>query len=136
GMYYEWLLDPDAGLRGVLTNWVARRPATLQSKLLVGFLLLVGGFFLVGWVGFAAMEDMHVRLHLLEVRAEWLGHLRTIQVATQAEQALLDEVAAAPRPEAVDRLRQLDAQVQAELAHLLNYPPHPDAFVMHTPYLR
>jgi signal transduction histidine kinase/DNA-binding response OmpR family regulator len=129
-LYYVLLAEPDAGLRGALSNWIARRPATLRSKLLLGSLPLVAAIFVVGWVGFAAMEDMHTRLHSLELRTEWWSHLRTVQTAIQAERRLLDEVAAAPFPETLDRLRQLDAQVTTELAHLMDYPPHPILFQM------
>src|SRR5579884_1593603 len=129
-LYYELFVDPDAGLRGALADWIARRPAALQSKLLVGFLLLVAGIFLVGWVGFAAMEDMHARLHVLALKAEWWGHLRTIQATVQAERALLDELAVRPAPDAQGRLQQLDAQARGEIDHLLNYPPHTAIFVM------
>src|SRR5262249_60081822 len=67
---YLLLADPDADLRGALADWIARRRIALQSKLVVGFLVLVAGILLVGWAGFAAMEDMHLRLHSVEIRAE------------------------------------------------------------------
>src|SRR5262249_42115322 len=67
---------------------------------------------------------MHQQLHLVMLRTEVAGHLRTLQTIVRAERETLEDVAAAPRPDALDHLRQLDAQVQAELTHLVTYPPH------------
>lgn len=134
-LYYRLLVDPAADVQGRLADWVARRPAGLQSKLLAGFLALVASTFLVGSLGLAAMEDMHQRLHVLELRAEWLGHLRTVQSAVEAEREILADLAVAPRVGALQRLRELDTQVQAELTHLTNYPPHA-AFIMNEAHRR
>jgi class 3 adenylate cyclase len=126
-----WLCDllftpPASDIRVALANWIARRPLTLQSKLLVAFLVLVGGTFLGGWLGFAAMESTHQRLHGLELQTEWSGHLRSIQTVVRQERAILDVPDAGSWPARLGHLRQLDAQVRAEIDHLASYPPHPD----------
>ena len=42
--------------------------------------------FLVGWVGFASLEEMHFRGHLLQLHAEWKHHLSEVEAALDAEQ--------------------------------------------------
>src|SRR4029079_11950654 len=82
-LYYVLLAEPDAGLRGGITDWIARRPLPLQSQLLAGFLLLIAGSFLVGLLGFSAMESMHAQLHVANARSEVTVHLRAVQAAVQ-----------------------------------------------------
>jgi signal transduction histidine kinase len=123
-LYYLLVAEPDASLRGGITDWIARRPVPLQSKLLAGFLLLIAGSFLVGLLGFSAMEGMHAQLHVANARSEAPGHLRTVQAVVQTQREILQDLARGAVPAGIERLPDLDRQVQVELTHLATYPPH------------
>jgi signal transduction histidine kinase len=70
------------------------------------------------------MEDMHQNLHVANLRSEAPSHLRTVQAAVQTQREILQDLARGDTPTGIDRLPDLDRQVQAELTHLATYPMH------------
>lgn len=107
-----------------------RRPAALMFRWLPGvaqsslagrlgmtFGLLLALNVLVGWVGFSALEEMHLRGHQSQFQVDVLRHLAVANQAVLAEyQAVLAGTDSAPAA----------AIAEAELEHLVAPPPHPD----------
>ena len=81
------------GLLALLARVVGGLLRELPSMILPGsvrvrLMLANGGVlaltFLVGWVGFASLEEMHFRGHQLQLHAEWKHQLSEIEAGLEA----------------------------------------------------
>ena len=124
-----------------VVDGLARYRASFQSKLLLGFALLGGLIFAVGWLGFAALEDMHGNLHQGRLAQHWLDHTFSMQNNLRQEEAALSRLANAADQTALDQVGASGQKVADELAHLKQVPPpvHPPTTITATgllPYAR
>lgn len=120
-IYAAFLGAPGSGLVRTLEDRVATARASLQAKLVWLLLVLVAFAVALGWVGFSALEDLHLRGHTLQLRADWIGHAAAL--ATDVEgivaAAAVDEPALRAR-----LLQERGASLAATLDHLERPPPH------------
>src|SRR5262249_25957437 len=91
-------------LGGYVVQRLARYRASFQSKLLLGFALLGGLIFLVGWLGFAAMQDMHLTVHRGRAMQHWLEHTFQLQASLRAQTAALSRLTSAEDAAAVQEV--------------------------------
>ncbi len=120
-LYHVFGPQANLGLRAA--EWIARRRASFQVKLLTGFSILSVMIFAVGWLGWAATEEMHFQTHAGRVTQHWLDHTLRIQNNLRAQAAALARLPAAHDEAALQQVSSLGRQVRAELAHLKTFPP-------------
>jgi diguanylate cyclase (GGDEF)-like protein len=87
-------------------GWVARwLPRSLSGRLQLTMGGLTALTLVVGWVGFSALQDMHIRGHKLQLQARWRSAIVEAEAAFGAEQVALatgaDAVAPGARFDAV-----------------------------------
>jgi hypothetical protein len=80
-------------LTGRVVDGLARYRASFYHKLMLGFALLGGLIFLVGWLGFAAIEDMHASAHQGRLIAHWLDHTVHLQSRQRLQVAAVHRLA-------------------------------------------
>src|SRR6185369_8776222 len=87
----------------------------------VGFFSLGVMIFVVGWLGWAVMEEMHFQVHAGRVRQHLLDHVLRVQ----NNYRLMSE--ALSNDSAIQQVVTLNHQIAAELTHLKTFPPptHP-----------
>ena len=114
-------------LGGQVVERLARYRASFQSKLLLGFALLGVLIFAVGWLGFAAMEDMHATVHRGRVTQHWLDHTFQLQANLRVETAALSRLTTAGDEAAFQEVTASGQKIAADLTHLKQVPPpvHP-----------
>ena len=100
---------------------VVFRPRSVRRALLLANGVLLVAILLVGWIGFSAIEERHVRAYLRPLHVDWKGHLDEIEAALDAEQAA--------RRLGRDETPHVRT-VRQTLALLADPAPHPD---MRTP---
>ncbi|HYU19963.1 MAG TPA: adenylate/guanylate cyclase domain-containing protein [Chloroflexota bacterium] len=114
-----------------LADRVAARMATLrsgfQTKLLAGFLILTAMIFAVGWLGWAATEQMHFQVHAGRAMQHLLDHALAIQTNLRAQSDALARLASGPDEAALEVVSGLGQKISADLTHLKTIPPpaHP-----------
>jgi signal transduction histidine kinase len=121
-IYALFLGAPGSGLARTLGDRVATARASLQTKLVWTLLVLVAFAVALGWVGFSALEDIHLRGHTLQARADWIGH--AAELAADVDGV----VAAAAVEDPAARRAQLEeraASLTRTLDHLERPQPHP-----------
>ncbi len=104
-LVYGWLLAaPDNGVVHGLSTRLAAVHASLQAKLV--WLLLTLALFAValGWVGFSALEDIHLSGHRVQLLVDWNGDIG------EAAEQLQELVVAARLPSAVEREPLINAR--------------------------
>jgi len=106
---------------------IARRRASFQVKLLVGFFSLGVMIFAVGWLGFAATNQMHVQTHAGRARQHWLDHALRLQTNLRAQSEAFSRLSTSPNEAALQEVSTLSKRIGAELTHLRTFPPpaHP-----------
>jgi len=125
-----WLyhaLGPQTNLVLRAADSIARRQASFQVKLLVGFFSLGVMIFAVGWLGFAATNLMHVQTHAGRARQHWLDHVLRAQNNLRAQSGAFSRLSASPSEAAIQEVSTLSKRIGAELTHLKTFPPpaHP-----------
>ena len=94
-LLFQPVLALALGALAIATRVIGRIARALPSSLLprsvrMRLMLANGGVlaltFMVGWVGFASLEEMHFRGHLLQLQSDWKHHLLEIEAALDAEQ--------------------------------------------------
>src|SRR3990172_7529021 len=125
-----WLyhaLGPQTNLVLRAADSIARRQASFQVKLLVGFFSLGVMIFAVGWLGFAATNLMHVQTHAGRARQHWLDHVLRAQNNLRAQSGAFSPLSASPSEAAMQEVSTLSKRIGAELTHLKTFPPpaHP-----------
>jgi len=118
-LYYS--VGPQSNLGRRTAEWIARKRVSFQVKLLVGFFSLGVMIFVVGWLGWAVMEEMHFQVHAGRVRQHLLDHVLRVQ----NNYRLMSE--ALSNDSAIQQVVTLNHQIAAELTHLKTFPPptHP-----------
>lgn len=118
-LYYS--AGPQSSLGRRTAEWIARKRVSFQVKLLVGFFSLGVLIFVVGWLGWAVMEEMHFQIHVGRVRQHLVDHVLRVQ----SNYRLLVE--ALSNEAGIQQVSTLSQQVAAELTHLKTFPPptHP-----------
>jgi class 3 adenylate cyclase/HAMP domain-containing protein len=119
-----WLfysVGPQSNLGRRTAEWIARKRVSFQIKLLVGFFSLGVMIFVVGWLGWAVMEEMHFQVHAGRVRQHLLDHALRIESNYRFLSEALSNTAA------TEQVSTLSKQIAAELSHLKTFPPpiHP-----------
>lgn len=124
-LYYSVGPQSDLGRRAA--EWIARKRVSFQSKLLVGFFSLGVMIFVVGWLGWAVMEDMHFQIHEGRIRQHLLDHMLRVQSNYQLLSTVLPQLSTSPNDAAMQQLATLSKGIAAELTHLKTFPPpaHP-----------
>lgn len=121
---YAALVAPE---RNVLT-WVAelldRQQFSVRTKLLAALLSLAVLAMGIGWVAFNALEDMHLRGHVVQWQNHWLSHVGTL--GTHLEEL---EAALVSEPVDEERLLGAEAAIQQTIDHLRAAPFHNGIFV-------
>src|SRR5581483_466730 len=74
---------------GRLVDVLAGYRASFYHKLMLGFTLLGVLIFAVGWLGFAALEEMHANVHQSRLIAHWSEHLAHVQIEQGIQLAAL-----------------------------------------------
>ncbi len=125
-----WLyhaLGPQTNLGLRSAEWIARRRASFQVKLLVGFFSLGVMIFAVGWLGFAVTNEMHVQTHAGRARQHWLDHALRLQNNLRAQSEAFSRLSTPPNEAALQEVSTLSKRIGAELTHLKTFPPpaHP-----------
>ncbi len=85
-LYGHLVASPHRGLQGWLRQVLARARVPVRTKLGLAFILL--GLLTLGtaWMGFGALEDIHLRGHYLQLVADWQGHVDDLgQLLAQTE---------------------------------------------------
>ncbi|HEY7062737.1 MAG TPA: HAMP domain-containing sensor histidine kinase [Chloroflexota bacterium] len=121
-VYAVLLGAPGTGLVRALEGRVATARASLQAKLVWVLLVLVAFAVALGWVGFSALEDLHLRGHTLQLRADWMGHAAAMAADVEGvvTAAAVDDPAAR-----ATLLQEHAASLQGTLDHLERPGPHP-----------
>jgi signal transduction histidine kinase/HAMP domain-containing protein len=119
---YGWLFD---GSGAAPSRWIEARivsaRASIETKL-VGVLLVLALLALVlGWVGFSALEDIHLQGHRLQLLADWSDHANSL--GDELDRAI-DVASIADRPARQAALAELAASLKATLDHLEASPAH------------
>ena len=104
---------------------VARYRAQFQRKLMLGFVILGVMIFAVGWLGFAAVEEMHGSLHGGRVMQHTTDHVVRIQSNFRAESEALTRAAVDPSADNLQAVSAAGKLVADELAHLKQVPAPP-----------
>jgi signal transduction histidine kinase/CheY-like chemotaxis protein len=116
------LAAPRAGLVHVLAERLAAARASIHRKLVWTLLVLAALATAVGWLGFSALEDIHLQGHRFQLLADWIGHAD--ELASE-----LDAVAVAarlPDPDARGpALAGAERALLETLDHLERAPAHP-----------
>ena len=131
-----------------LTPHVSRLilPRSLSTRLRLAFGTLTLLTLALGMIGFGMIEEMHIRTHRVQLRADWQRQLGTVRAALDEEAALhlrgmsqADPAAWAARIENVDRIYQalgspaqrpgLSARPDDVIAALNQYRPELDRAV-------
>ncbi len=114
-------------LGGRVVVRLARYRASFQSKLLLGFALLGALIFVVGWLGFAAMEEMHRTVHRGRVTQHWVDHTFQLQASLRAQTAALSRLTTAGDEAPFQEVVSSGQKIAADLTHLKQVPPpvHP-----------
>jgi signal transduction histidine kinase len=122
-----WLYYAPTKLGSHTADLIARRRVSFQIKLLVGFFSLGVMIFVVGWLGFAATNEMHVQTHAGRARQHWLDHVLRVQGNLRAQSETLSRLATSPDDAAIQEVSTLSQRIGAELNHLKTFPPpaHP-----------
>jgi signal transduction histidine kinase/HAMP domain-containing protein len=126
-----WLyhaLGPQTTLGLRTAGVIARRRASFQVKLLVGFFSLGLMIFVVGWLGFAATNQMHVQTHAGRARQHWLDHVLRVQHNLRAQSEAFSRLSTSPNEAVIQDVSTLGKQIGAELNHLKTFPPPAHAF--------
>ncbi len=125
-LYGGLLLGPTRGLVPALSARVASVRASIETKLLWVLLALVLCAVALGWVGFSALEDIHLRGHRLQLLLDWNAHALAIgdDLRALAAAATIDDPA--PRKRTV---LERAAELNEKLRHLEQPAAHPDIAV-------
>ncbi len=99
---------------------LAAAPISVRLKLGLGFMALGALTLLTGWLGFSALEDMHLRQHRVQVLTDWSMHLDELERLQDRIAALGGQSASSANP---DLARLGDAQA-AILTHLRDARSH------------
>ncbi len=107
-----WSVGP---LGRKLGPWVSRLlPHSLGARLRVAFGTLTLLTMALGMIGFGMIEEMHVRTHRIQLRADWQRQLGTARSTLDEEMALsvqgasnVDPAGRAARAEKIDRVYQV-----------------------------
>ena len=121
GLYYSVGPQSDLGRRAA--EWIARKRVSFQVKLLVGFFSLGVMIFVVGWLGWAVMEEMHFQIHIGRVKQHLLDHVLRIQSNHRLLAEALSRLSSLPNDAAIEQVSTLSQRIGAELTHLKTFPP-------------
>jgi signal transduction histidine kinase/HAMP domain-containing protein len=124
-LYYLLVRQAKVGLRSV--DRLARIQAGFQAKLLAGFVILGAMIFAVGWLGWAATEEMHFQVHNGRTMHHWLDHALRVQGLVRSQTEALTRLHGTPNDAALQEVSALGQMITAELTHLKAVPPpaHP-----------
>lgn len=108
---------------------IARSRASFEAKLRVGFVILTGMIFIVGWLGWASTEEMHLSVHEGRMRHHWLEHVLAIQQDFAGQTEALNRLTSTLDPTLDQEVSALGQRVGRQLTHLRTIPPpgHPAA---------
>jgi class 3 adenylate cyclase/HAMP domain-containing protein len=120
-LYYS--VGPQSNLGRRAAEWIARKRVSFQVKLLVGFFSLGVMIFVVGWLGWAVMEDMHFQIHEGRIRQHLLDHMLRVQSNYQLLSEAFPRVSYNPNNAAIQQVTTLTQHIAAELTHLKTFPP-------------
>jgi|SoiMethySBSTD1v2_1073268.scaffolds.fasta_scaffold95328_3 class 3 adenylate cyclase/HAMP domain-containing protein len=121
GLYYS--VGPQSNLGRRAAEWIARKRVSFQVKLLVGFFSLGIMIFVVGWLGWAVMEEMHFQIHVGRVRQHLLDHVLRVQSNHRLLSEALSRLSTSPNDAAIQQVSTLSQRIAAELTHLKTFPP-------------
>ena len=68
-----------------------RAAAPARLKLAAAFLSLAALTLATAWLGFSALEDMHLRGHALQIQTYWADHVDELVTLRERTQALADD---------------------------------------------
>ncbi len=106
---------------------IARLRAKYQAKLLMGFFILTLLIFGAGWLGFAAIEEMHSRIHIGRIREHWLDHIVQIQSNLRTQTETIAKLSTAQDDATLKQISDLGKKINDDLTHLktIPVPNHP-----------
>jgi signal transduction histidine kinase len=81
--YGTVLVAPEAGVVHGLAMRLARLRASIEDKLVWLLLTMALLALVLGWVGFSALEDIHLGGHRIQLLLDWVGHTNEIGVELQ-----------------------------------------------------
>jgi len=124
-VYFAYVQHGNVGLRAA--GRIARAHASFETKLRIGFAILAVMIFAVGWLGWAATEQMHLQIHTGRVRQHWLDHVVQLQTKLAAQSEALGRLDSGADEPALRSIVDLGQSIGADLAHLEATPPpaHP-----------
>lgn len=120
-LYYIVARRLDVGNHAV--GRIARAQMRFESKLRTGFVILCAAIFIVGWLGWASTEAMHLRMHSGRLMQHWLDHTLHIQANESTQADLLAGLSTNHDDAALQQVTALGQQITTELAHLKAVPP-------------
>jgi class 3 adenylate cyclase len=119
--YYS--LGPQSNFSRRTAEWIARKQVSFQVKLLVGFFSLGVMIFVVGWLGWAVMEEMHFQIHVGRIRQHLLDHVQRVQNNHRILSDALPRLSTFPNDAAIQEVSSTSKLIAAELTHLKTFPP-------------
>jgi signal transduction histidine kinase/DNA-binding response OmpR family regulator/HAMP domain-containing protein len=104
---------------------IARYRASFQNKLMLGFLILGGLILAVGWLGYGAVESMHLELHGGRTVQHLAHHTSSLRNTFSAEREALARLRAVPDEATLQEIAGSAKAFTDEVAHVRQVPPPP-----------
>jgi hypothetical protein len=77
--------------------------------------------FVVGWLGWAVMEEMHFQIHVGRVRQHLLDHVLRVQSNHRLLSEAMSRLSTSPNDAAIQQISTLSRRIAAELTHLKTF---------------
>jgi signal transduction histidine kinase len=87
-------------------------PTSLSGRLRLAFGAVITMTMVLGLIGFGMIEDMHMRTHRIQLRADWQQQLSSVRTVLDEELMLVSQTASQPA-DAADRAARVDTAYQS-----------------------